>query len=153
MGVLTDKENVNKAMAIHAFAPSHNPRVDEFLNYMINTWISETSLFSRQVWKQLENLSENSIRTNNHLESFHSAFRKGFRTPHPNIFVLISELKKKAKSKWDQHVIVGPWCYPTTQEKKECNKRSNNQQIKRTMHVWKQRVDLIFESYETVWYC
>ncbi|KAL8599921.1 hypothetical protein ACOMHN_057698 [Nucella lapillus] len=85
-------------ISIHAAAPCNKPGVGDLLNYMVHTWMGDYPVFNRQLWNQYNNLGEESVRTNNHLESFHSSFRKAFRNPHPNIFVLISELKKRQKA-------------------------------------------------------
>ncbi|KAL8586094.1 hypothetical protein ACOMHN_065438 [Nucella lapillus] len=85
-------------ISIHAAAPCNKPGVGDLLNYMVHTWMGDYPVFNRQLWNQYNNLGEEYVRTNNHLESFHSSFRKAFRNPHPNIFVLISELKKRQKA-------------------------------------------------------
>ncbi|KAL8624922.1 hypothetical protein ACOMHN_016218 [Nucella lapillus] len=96
---IVPEDRLNEAwISIHAAAPCNKPGVGDLLNYMVHTWMGDYPVFNRQLWNQYNNLGEESVRTNNHLESFHSSFRKAFRNPHPNIFVLISELKKRQKA-------------------------------------------------------
>ncbi|KAL8622340.1 hypothetical protein ACOMHN_043344 [Nucella lapillus] len=81
--------------AIHGEAPEI-PGVTELCDYMVKTWVDDQRpLFHREVWSHFASLEEESVRTN--LESFHSAFAKSFRSPHPNIFSLVTALKKKQK--------------------------------------------------------
>ena len=49
----------------------------------------------RILWNQNDYLNIGSVRTNNHLESFHSSFNRSFRSPHSNVFALVIQLKKK----------------------------------------------------------
>ncbi|KAL8617637.1 hypothetical protein ACOMHN_038029 [Nucella lapillus] len=77
----------NAWMIIHGEAPGDvqgiGERVEELCDYMI--------------WSHFDTLGEDTVKTNNHLESYHAAFAKNFRCAHPNIFVLVSALKRKQK--------------------------------------------------------
>ncbi|KAL8580499.1 hypothetical protein ACOMHN_053214 [Nucella lapillus] len=84
-------------MLVHGEAPEI-PGVTELCDYMVKMWVNDQRpLFHREVWSHFASLEEESVRTNNNLESFHSAFAKSFRSPHPNIFSLVTALKKKQK--------------------------------------------------------
>lgn len=66
-----------------------NPRVVEFLDYLVDNYISESSKFPPDMW------AENSTslkRTTNACESFHSRFNSLFYHSHPNIFHFINVL-------------------------------------------------------------
>ncbi|KAL8590104.1 hypothetical protein ACOMHN_034335 [Nucella lapillus] len=91
-------EDVDEAwMLVHGEAPEI-PGVTKLCDYMVKTWVDDQRpLFHREVWSHFASLEEESVRTNNNLESFHSAFAKSFRSPHPNIFSLVTALKKKQK--------------------------------------------------------
>ncbi|KAL8600339.1 hypothetical protein ACOMHN_060955 [Nucella lapillus] len=92
-------EDVDEAwMLVHGEAPEI-PGVTELCDYMVKTWVDDQRpLFHREVWSHFASLEEESVRTNNNLESFHSAFAKSFRSPHPNIFSLVTALKKKQET-------------------------------------------------------
>ncbi|KAL8591161.1 hypothetical protein ACOMHN_049943 [Nucella lapillus] len=92
----------NAWMIIHGEAPGDvqgiGERVEELCDYMVRTWVGdERPLFARQIWSHFDTLGEETVKTNNHLESYHAAFAKNFRCAHPNIFVLVSALKRKQK--------------------------------------------------------
>ncbi|KAL8611495.1 hypothetical protein ACOMHN_014550 [Nucella lapillus] len=91
-------EDVDEAwMLVHGEAPEI-PGVTELCDYMVKTWVDDQRpLFHREVWSHFASLEEESVRTNNNLESFHSAFAKSFRSPHPNIFSLVTALKKNRR--------------------------------------------------------
>ena len=83
-----------QTVLLHGAAPAKDG-IEDFLDYMVNTWLGDQPLYPRNLWTQYANLDVGSIRTNNHLESFHSDFSKMFRSPHPNIFEFITKLKKR----------------------------------------------------------
>ncbi|KAL8621075.1 hypothetical protein ACOMHN_040600 [Nucella lapillus] len=92
----------NAWMIIHGEAPGDvqgiGERVKELCDYMVRTWVGdERPLFARQIGSHFDTLGEDTVKTNNHLESYHAAFAKNFRCAHPNIFVLVSALKRKQK--------------------------------------------------------
>ncbi|KAL8564572.1 hypothetical protein ACOMHN_032128 [Nucella lapillus] len=91
-------EDVDEAwMLVHGEAPEI-PGVTILCDYMVKTWVDDQRpLFHREAWSHFASLEEESVRTNNNLESFHSAFAKSFLSPHPNIFSLVTALKKKQK--------------------------------------------------------
>lgn len=62
----------------------------EFANYLVDTYISENSIFPPELWAEK---SCSSQRTTNACESFHSKFKKCFDSPHPNIYKFIEVLK------------------------------------------------------------
>ena len=85
-------------MEIHGSAPNI-PGVEDFMNYIVNTLINdEGSKYERILWNQYDNSNIGSVRANNPLESFHSSFARSFKSPHPNVFALVTQLKKKQKT-------------------------------------------------------
>jgi hypothetical protein len=66
-----------------------------FLYYMTDTWVDEANaLFLMHTWNHFNNLS---MRTNNHLESWHGRFNSAVGKAHPNAFELINKLKNEYK--------------------------------------------------------
>ncbi len=60
------------------------------------TWVDElVAVFPAELWWQYDNL--NGVRTNNHLEGWHSRMNKTFSHPHPNIYRLIDMLKQEQR--------------------------------------------------------
>lgn len=64
-------------------------KVIAFFDYLVDTYISESSTFPPEIWAQPVLFA----RTTNACESFHSHFNQQFYTPHPNIFVFTEQLK------------------------------------------------------------
>ncbi|XP_025016251.1 uncharacterized protein LOC112538666 [Tetranychus urticae] len=65
--------------------------IDEFIYYIQSTWISNDSLFIREIWNHFGNFG---TRTTNHLEGFHNKLNSCFNHGSPNLFTLIDQLKK-----------------------------------------------------------
>ena len=81
---------------LHGNAPAEVPGISDLCDYMVTTWVDDmASCFHRDMWNHFHNLLSEGVRTNNHLESFHASFRKAFSSAHPNIYVFITNLKKK----------------------------------------------------------
>ena len=81
---------------LHGMAPDEVPGITELCDYMVSTWVDDVhALFRRELWNHFQTLQEEGLRTNNHLESFHSAFNRSFHTVHPNIFIFVDGLKKR----------------------------------------------------------
>ena len=67
-----------------------------FTDYMTSTWIDRvTAKFPIELWSQDENID--GIRTNNHLEGWHSTLNKAMSRPHPNIFMFVEMLKSEQR--------------------------------------------------------
>lgn len=66
-----------------------DPRLTKFCDYLVETYISEDSLFPPHIWSCL---SSSLSRTTNSCESFHSNFNKQFYHSHPNIFNFVNVL-------------------------------------------------------------
>lgn len=86
----------NVWMDVHGMAPAEVPGVSELCDYMVSTWVDDTnSMFQRELWNHFQTLLEAGIRTNNHVEAFHSAFNRNFHTAHPNVYTFVTVLKKR----------------------------------------------------------
>ena len=71
-----------------------NEETDRFKDYVTTTWVDDIeACFSIELWSQYDNIA--GIRTNNHLEGWHSKLNHAINRPHPNIFLLIELLKKE----------------------------------------------------------
>lgn len=64
-------------------------RIEEFADYLVETYINEESRFPPQIWAAL---SECTCRTTNSCESFHAKLRGYCETPHPNIHRFLNAL-------------------------------------------------------------
>ncbi|KAL4112342.1 hypothetical protein QTP88_016151 [Uroleucon formosanum] len=64
-------------------------RIEEFMDYVFDNYISPEASFPPSIWAQF---STTSNRTTNSCESFHSKLNSCFYSGHPNIFVFINEL-------------------------------------------------------------
>ena len=83
-------------MDLHGTPPVEVPGIEQLCDYMVSTWLDDVRpVFTRDVWNHFENFQDDGIRTNNHLESFHSAFRRRFGSPHPNIYIFVTALKQR----------------------------------------------------------
>ena len=72
-------------------APKDIPKINSFLNYAFNTWVSNSARFPRKIWNRCNNFA---YRTINHLEGFHNALNREFGKAHPNIFEFINGIRK-----------------------------------------------------------
>lgn len=69
------------------FQPSDNPKMVEFSDYLVETYIAEDSLFPPSLWAEH---SSSLQRTTNACESFHARFNQSFYHAHPHIFQFIA---------------------------------------------------------------
>ena len=79
----------------------NDKRVEQFGDYLLENCIDADSTFPPPVWSEC---TASSLRTINACESFHAHFNALFYSAHPNIFVLVSALKKyrmRHTSKWE----------------------------------------------------
>lgn len=65
-------------------------KIDEFVNYYLQTWLNSNAMFNRRIWNHCYNYI---CRTNNFVESFHAKLKKIVKINKPNIFDLINHLK------------------------------------------------------------
>lgn len=65
-------------------------KLDKFCDYLVDTYISEDSLFPPKLWS---NLSSDLYKSTNACESFHSDFNAHFYHHHPNIYTFLDVLK------------------------------------------------------------
>lgn len=65
-------------------------KVDQFVDYLVENYIDNSSEFPPEMWASASLSSE---RSTNACESFHAKFRKNFNHPHPNIYVFIEAIK------------------------------------------------------------
>ena len=70
----------------------NNKRVEQFCDYLLENYIDAGSTFSAPVWSEC---SASSSRTINACESFHAHFNALLYSAQPNIFVLLTALRKK----------------------------------------------------------
>ncbi|KAL4152805.1 hypothetical protein QTP88_000638 [Uroleucon formosanum] len=74
-----------------AIRPTGDNRIEEFMDYVFDNYISLEASFPPSIWAQF---STTSNRTTNSCESFHSKLNSCFYSGHPNIFVFINELNE-----------------------------------------------------------
>ncbi len=67
-------------------------KLEEFTDYVLNTWVGDTCLYSRVIRNHNHNLSD--PRTYNHVEGFHLKFSKMFPDKKPNIWLFIEKIKR-----------------------------------------------------------
>lgn len=80
---------------LQAAAEDH-PLCTAFADYFVTTYMDDvTSRFPRVMWNHFENMSQNSIRTNNALESWHKNLKTVVGSAHPNLFKIIFSLQKE----------------------------------------------------------
>uniref|UniRef100_A0A2S2P6I0 Uncharacterized protein n=1 Tax=Schizaphis graminum TaxID=13262 RepID=A0A2S2P6I0_SCHGA len=67
------------------------------MSYFVETYLdNDVSLFSRSMWNHYET---DHTRIINHLEGWHAVFNRTILCPpHPNIFILIKELKNQQQN-------------------------------------------------------
>lgn len=95
---LNEVENV--WLEVIAFVPQDDNLVISFLDYVTETFVDELiALFPREIWTQNDTIEAEgrSIRTNNHLESFHGKMNTMFGK-HPNIYRFIELLKDEQEA-------------------------------------------------------
>lgn len=67
----------------------NDSRIDQFVDYLVETYIEENSTFPPQVWAAQ---TASIYRTTNACEAFHSKFKANCSSPHPNIYVFLETL-------------------------------------------------------------
>ena len=85
MLALTAGGNPNEAPSL--------PRVQEFITYHKETWL--VGNYPLPLWNVFES---GSVRTNNHVEGWHSRLKKVVGKAHPNIFEIVEVFKKESAS-------------------------------------------------------
>ena len=65
-------------------------RIENFADYMLETYISEEARFPPEMWTAIPNAMPE--RTNNGCEAFHRHFKSSFNSSHPNIFLFSKAL-------------------------------------------------------------
>ncbi len=69
---------------------------DRFKDYVTSTWVDgNVARFPIELWTQYDNIE--GLRTNNHIEGWHSKLNRAIGRQHPNIFVLIELLKDEQR--------------------------------------------------------
>lgn len=117
---------------LHGMAPAEVPGVTELCDYMVNTWVDDVRpRFRRELWNHYQTLEQEGTRTNNHLESFHAAFNRSFRTAHPNIFHFVTNLKKRQDETETTVASLDVGNPPQAKYKKSRNKDARAQRILR----------------------
>lgn len=91
-------ENIDDAWVdLQATAPDH-PLCTAFSDYFVTTYLDNvTSRFPRMMWNHWNNMSQDSVRTNNSLESWHKNLKGLVGSAHPNIFKIVTKLKEEQK--------------------------------------------------------
>ena len=72
-----------------AIRPTGDERIEEFMDYVFDNYISPEASFPPSTWAQF---STTLNRTTNSCESFNSKLNSCFYSGHPNIFLFINEL-------------------------------------------------------------
>ena len=85
---------VNKVIDgfVHLFEnqPSKEyPQIENFLEYVTETWMEDDALFHKSLWNHYENRGP---RTNNHVEGYNAKLKR-FLSKHPNIWTFILKIK------------------------------------------------------------
>ena len=75
---------------IKASAPSHLPRIEEFIEYFESTWL--VGSFPLSMWNIHDN---DEYRTNNHVEGWHKRLKSLVGKAHPNIYEFVEVIKKE----------------------------------------------------------
>ena len=65
--------------------------LENFKEYVINTWLENDNLFPRQLWNHYKKFG---VRTTNHLEGYHHAINTLARKRHLNIFEMVKCLQQ-----------------------------------------------------------
>ena len=71
-----------------------NEVITPFVDYVTSTFVNDlTAKYPREIWSEADNVKdgERSVKTNNHLESFHGRMKNTFGR-HPNIFLFVQHL-------------------------------------------------------------
>ncbi|CAF0824223.1 unnamed protein product [Brachionus calyciflorus] len=74
---------------INYYTPANNPKVLEFKEYFIKTWIEDVN-FPTEMWNHYYN---DGPRINNHVEGYNSKLNKYIDRNHPHIYSAIKTLK------------------------------------------------------------
>lgn len=74
----------------------NNDKLEAYLDYILCTWVGDPdqdkeNLFEHELW----NHYQSEVRTNNHLEGFHSKLKKLVKAPKPHIYKMINVIKKR----------------------------------------------------------
>ena len=81
------------------------PAIQQFLDYVTTTWVDTmVARFPVEIWNQFDNIQGS--RTNNELESLHSAINRQMSRPHPNIFGLIEVLQREQEKFEHEHRLL-----------------------------------------------
>ena len=81
---------------LQATAEDDQPLVTALNDYYVHTWLDDINgRFTRPLWNHFENMSSDSIRTNNALESWHRHLKRVVGSAHPNFFKIVHDLTKE----------------------------------------------------------
>ena len=81
---------------LQATAEDDQPLVTALNDYYVHTWLDDINgRFTRPLWNHFENMSSDSIRTNNALESWHRNGKRVVGSAHPNIFKIVRDFTKE----------------------------------------------------------
>ena len=67
------------------------PRLEQFNDYITETWVDDDARFQLLLWNQWANVG---LRTNNILEGFHNKLVNWIRKAHPNWFEFVTQVTK-----------------------------------------------------------
>lgn len=85
------------AVWLQAMNEVNDDAAQQFMDYVTTIYVDAlTALYPMEIWNQYDNIA--GLRTNNHLESWHSVMNRQLNCPHPNIFALIELFKKEQQS-------------------------------------------------------
>lgn len=66
------------------------------MSYFVETYLdTDVCIFNRSIWNHYET---DHTRTINHLDGWHAALNRTISRQHPNIFILIKELKNQQQN-------------------------------------------------------
>jgi hypothetical protein len=96
---------IDANIIIETEKPSKYQEVETYLDYIFKTWIGDEeegilSEFKHELW----NHYDNKIRTNNHLEGFHSKLKRLVKSPKPHIFKIINVIKHQEELTRIKHI-------------------------------------------------
>jgi len=97
------------------------------MSYFVDTYLdTDICIFHRNIWNHYET---EHTRTINHLEGWHAALNRTICRPHPNIFILIKELKNQQQN-FELDILSQKKCYQSKNWKKIQNVRKQIKKCK-----------------------
>jgi hypothetical protein len=72
------------------------PKIEKFMDYVFTQWVGDVSMEINNVYEhELWNHHGSKVRTNNHIEGFHSKLNKLVKAAKPHIFKMVNVIKRQ----------------------------------------------------------